>query len=76
MARDKKPKGPVRRVVSLTFKIFLLLTLLAVLTVLILFYVKYGDDVLQMQKDAKELVATSTEDTFRQSETSLVYDSC
>ena len=30
---------------------------------------------MQMQKDAKELVANSTEDTFRQSETSLVYDS-
>ncbi len=75
MAREKKPKGPVRRVVSLTLKIFLLLTLLTVLTVLIIFYVKYGDDILQMQKDAKELVANSTEETFRQSETSLVYDS-
>lgn len=45
------------------------------LAVLGVFYVKYGDDIIALQKEAKQLVNDSTQDTFRQAETSLVYDS-
>lgn len=54
-------------------KIFLLVLLLGVLTGLIIFYNKFGDDLLSWKKEAKQLVEESTPATFRSSETSIIY---
>lgn len=56
---------------------FLILSLTFSLTILLgcaYFYLRYGEGFMGAQKSAKQLVAESTLDTFRQSETSLVYD--
>lgn len=55
-------------------KVFVLLMLCIVLLLGLLFYNKYGSDLLELQQDAKEVVSTSSVDTFRQAETSLIYD--
>lgn len=55
------------------FKIFLLALLLAVLAGLIVFYFKFGDELLQWRMEAKDVIKESTVDTFRSSETSIVY---
>ncbi|MDF2802738.1 MAG: hypothetical protein K0S61_2641 [Anaerocolumna sp.] len=57
--------------------IFLLVSLVFSLAILLgcaYFYLKYGEGFINAQKNAKKFVAESTLDTFRQSETSLVYD--
>lgn len=56
-------------------KIFLLLLLLAILAVLIVFYFKFGDELLQWKNEAAKVIEKSTVDTFRSSETSMVYAS-
>lgn len=58
--------------------ILLLSTFIFSVTMLIgilIFYIKYGDTFEEYQKLAEKLVSESTPDTFRQTETSLVYDS-
>ena len=42
---------------------------------ILIFYLKYGDDFSRYQKEADQLVGQSDLDTFRQTETHLVYDS-
>lgn len=56
------------------FKIVLLLFLLTILVGGIVFYFKYGKDIFAMQDDAVALVKESSIDTFRSSETSIVYN--
>lgn len=56
------------------FKIVLLLFLLTILVGGIIFYFKYGKDIFAMQDDAVALVKESSIDTFRSSETSIVYN--
>lgn len=56
-------------------KIFLLLLLLAILGVLIVFYFKFGDELLKWKNEATKIIENSTVDTFRSSETSMVYSS-
>lgn len=68
----RKKKHPKLR---LAFKIFVLVFLLAILAAMAVFYVKYGDTLLQWQADAKKLVAESDEDLFKASEASFIYDS-
>ncbi len=41
---------------------------------ILIFYLKYGDDFSRYQKEADQLVGQSDLETFRQTETSLVYD--
>ena len=69
-----KTKSPVRKHISLFFKVTLLLFLVMILLAMVFFYFRYGDTLLKWQSDAKKLVKESTVDTFRQGETSLVYD--
>ncbi len=57
------------------FKLFTLLFLLAILIAGIVFYVKYGRDIFALQDEAVEMVQESTEETFRDSETSVIYNS-
>ena len=56
-------------------KIALLVALLAILAVLLVFYVKFGDDLIKWKQEAEKLVEESTVDTFKASETSIVYAS-
>ncbi len=67
--RKKHPR------LRLAFKIFFLLFLLTILAAMGIFYYKYGDTLLQWQADAEELVSKTTEDTFKTSEASFIYDS-
>ena len=66
----RKKKHPKLR---LFFKILFLLILLAILAVVALFYFKYGNTLLKWQAEAK--IAASSEDTFKSSEASFIYDS-
>ena len=61
--------------VKRTVQISLLLIFLIIAVVGIWFYAKYGKLLLSYQSKANALVARSTEETFRASETSLVYAS-
>lgn len=58
----------------LGFKIVLLLFLLTILIGGIVFYFKYGKDIFAMQDEAIALVEDSSVETFRASETSIVYN--
>lgn len=71
----KKKNKRLRQKVRLTLlSIFLVFSLLFLAGCLFFDY-RYGDAFVKYQKDANELVGESTPDTFRQMETSLVYDS-
>ena len=70
--KKKKKKHPKLR---LALKIIFLVILVAILVGMIVFYFKYGNTLLQWQAEARELVSESTEDTFRASEASFMYDS-
>lgn len=71
---SKKKKSRVGRKIKLTLQLLLLTTLLVILGGIIYFYLSYGKTILQMQSEAKKMVDESTEETFRSSQTSLVYD--
>lgn len=66
-------KNPFIRGIFTAIKLMFLLLLIGCFLLLLLFYSKYGKSILAMQRDAKMLVANSTEKTFRQAETSIVY---
>ncbi|MEG1992245.1 MAG: PBP1A family penicillin-binding protein [Acetivibrio sp.] len=75
MAKKKKKKSsPGRQRVKLILKVILLLALLTLLAGGILIYMKYGKEVIKLHAEAVDLVRQSTTATFRQSETSEVYD--
>lgn len=69
-----KKRKRIKRRIKLAFQILLLLFLLTLLVLGIIFYVKYGNTILKLQQEAKKVINESNLDTFRQSETSLVYD--
>ena len=58
----------------LGFKIFILLILVTILVGGIVFYFKYGKDIFAMQDEAVQMVSASTEETFRDSETTIAYN--
>lgn len=70
--KKKHKKHPKLR---LAMKIMLLVFLLLVLAGMLVFYVKFGDDLIKWKAEAKEAVKESTTDTFRSSETSFIYAS-
>lgn len=75
MAKKKnKKQSKAWRMIKLATKIILLILLNVILVLGLLFYNKYGKSILNLQKEARILVNESTLDTFRQIETSLVYD--
>jgi len=78
MAKKKKKKAqkmtPGRKRLQFIFKILLLLLLLTILIAGIFLYMKYGKTVFTLHDEANTLVRQSTTETFRQSETSEVYD--
>lgn len=75
--QDRAGAGPwkrVRHIMGVALRSFCLLLLALAIVAGVWFYVRYGADILQMKRDAEQAVASSTRDTFRQAETSLVYD--
>ncbi len=56
------------------YKLVLLLFLVTILLIGTSLYITYGRELLQWQQDAKEMIYASTTATFRQTETSVVYD--
>ncbi|MSS62903.1 PBP1A family penicillin-binding protein [Velocimicrobium porci] len=76
MAKKKKEKKmtKARYRMRLIRKILLLLLLITILLVGVVLYLAYGRDIIAYHDEAKRLIATSSTETFRQSETSLVYD--
>ena len=71
--KGRKKKKKRFKKLRFVMKIFFLLLLLGILAGLIVFYFKFGDDLLSWKKEAKQLVAESSLDTFRSSETSIIY---
>lgn len=72
--KKKKKRKKYTKKVRWTFLILSLVFSLTILLGCAYFYLRYGEGFIGAQKSAKQLVAESTLDTFRQSETSLVYD--
>lgn len=68
-----KKKHPVLHHMKFAGKLLCLVLLIAVLILILLFYNKYGKKVLNMQSEARKFVSESTLDTFRSTETSIVY---
>lgn len=80
MAKKKKKKAskiksPALRRFLMALKVSLLVILIAIVVGGTIFYFTYGKDLLAMQATAKRDVQASNVDTFRQSETSIIYDS-
>lgn len=72
--KKKKPMTKGRYRFKLAMQVIVLLLLLTVLALGVVFYIAYGRDIFKLQDEARELVRASTTETFRQSETSLIYD--
>lgn len=72
--KKKKPMTKGKYRFKLIMQVLLLLVLLTVLALGVVFYFAYGREIFKLQDEAKELVRGSTTETFRQSETSLIYD--
>ena len=72
--KQKKPKSPVEKAIGIVVKIIIVLLLLIVVVGGFLLYMKYGKRIMSMESDAKKIVAQSNLETFRQNETSIIYD--
>lgn len=70
--RDRKRKRKKVRRIILSY-LLLIVVLIGVIGGYIA-YEKFGKQILTYRDDAKEMVANSSESTFRQDETSIVYD--
>lgn len=68
-----RKQHPVLHHMKFAGKVLCLVLLIAVLILILLFYNKYGKKVLQMQSQARNFISESTLDTFRATETSIVY---
>ena len=72
--KQKKQKSPMGRAIGIVVKIIIALLLTIVVVGGILLYMKYGKRIMAMEADAKKIVAQSSLETFRQNETSIIYD--
>ncbi len=72
MAKKKRRKK--FKVLTLLFQTFFIVAFMACVAVAMAIYAKYGQKVLSLYADAQTVVEGSTEDDFKTSETSLVYD--
>lgn len=68
-----RKQHPILHHMKFAFKVLCLVLLIVVLILILLFYNKYGKKILQMQLEARKFVSESTLDTFRATETSIVY---
>ena len=69
-----KQLTPRKYRIRFIYKLVLLLFLVTLLLVGTSLYLTYGRELLQWQQEAKELIYASNTATFRQTETSVVYD--
>lgn len=72
--KQKRQKNPVERAIGIVIKIIIALLLAIVVIGGVLIYMKYGKKLITMESDAKKIVSKSTMETFRQNETSIIYD--
>ena len=72
--KQKKQKSPIGRAIGIVIKIIIALLLAIVVIGGVLIYMKYGKKLIAMESDAKKIVSKSTMETFRQNETSIIYD--
>lgn len=72
--KKKKHKSPMGRAIGIVVKIIIALLLTIVVVGGILLYMKYGKRIMAMEAEAKKIVAASSLETFRQNETSIIYD--
>ncbi|MCR4716162.1 MAG: transglycosylase domain-containing protein, partial [Lachnospiraceae bacterium] len=70
----KKRRRKKYRVLTLLFQTFFIVAFMACVAVALAIYAKYGQKVLDLYAVAQEIVEKSSEDDFKVSETSLVYD--
>ena len=77
--KRKKRKAPhkasLSAVIKTTLQVLLLLLLITIAVGIIYFYQTFGKELLEIQAAARQTVNASTPDTFKDTETSLVYDS-
>lgn len=73
--KTKKIISPRKRKFKLVMKSFILLLLSLIVIGGTIFYFKFGRNILRLREEAQALVNSSSVDTFRQNQTSLVYDS-
>lgn len=72
--KDKKNKKNIGQTIKLALKLCVFLILLAMVIGIFYFYNAYGKILIKLQQEAVSIVRSSTEETFRSSQTSLVYD--
>lgn len=72
--KKKNKKKQVTRTLGLIIKIIILLFLIALILLGFVIYQKYGKRVFKMEEEARAIVEASSYDTFKQMETSLIYD--
>lgn len=75
MAKKKKKKSGIGHVLGTILRFFILTVLVVIIVIGLLVYRKYGARVMAMRNDAIATVESSSPSTFRQTETSLIYDS-
>ena len=72
--KEKKKKNSIGRSIGIIIKIIIAILLAIVVVGGILLYMRYGKRIMAMENDAKKIVADSNMETFRQNETSIIYD--
>lgn len=74
--RSGKAKGKrsIGKEIKLILQLLLLFFLIAIIIGMVYFYHTYGKTIFGLQSQAKQMVNASTEETFKSSQTSLVYD--
>lgn len=72
--RGRNKKRRVKSKIKITLQLFTILVLSTITAGIFYFYYNYGSTIFALQRDAKEKVAASNLDTFRASQTSIVYD--
>lgn len=71
--KPKKKKSRVWKQIRLALQILFLLLMITVLIGVLVLYSRYGKSIMALQDEANAIVASSTEESFRQSETTLIY---
>ncbi len=75
MSKSKKKSGrSIKGKIKVGLQLLIFMVLLIIVVAMFYFYKEYGKTIFDLQSNAKQKVRTSTEDTFKSSQTSLVYD--
>jgi len=71
--KAKRIASKIGQGIKLVLKLTVFLILLTVIIGIIYFYNTYGKVIMKYQQEARDIVSSATEETFRSSQTSLVY---